>query len=249
MPGDWGTLDLFILPWFRERTFVRRSGRLRVNPPVAGDQAVYEHADGQHHLDLALRYSHYIGPMDFGIYHFTGTGREPTLQQGLNAEGLPTLIPFYRQINQTGIDLQLVAGQWLWKLEAIHLSGRGKNFFATTGGFEYTFVGAAGSAMDVGILGELAYDERESMATTPFNNDVMAGLRLAVNDAASTEMLAGVIHDLDNSSRIFTLEASRRFGDHWKGVVETYWFSLQPEDILYSLRDDDYISLELVYYF
>jgi hypothetical protein len=249
MPGDWGTVDLFIMPWFRERTFVGRAGRLRINPPVAGDQTVYEHADGQHHLDLALRYSHYIGIMDFGIYHFTGTGREPALLPGLNAQGLPAIIPFYQQIDQTGIDLQLVAGQWLWKLEGIYRSGQGPDFFATTGGFEYTFVGAAGSAMDVGILGEFAYDERGAAATTPFNNDVMAGLRLAVNDVASTEMLAGVIHDLDNSSRIFTLEASRRFGDRWKGVVETYWFSLQPEDILYSLRDDDYISLELAYYF
>ncbi len=249
VPGDWGTVDLFIMPWFRERTFVGRSGRLRVNPPVATDQAIYEHADGQHHLDLALRYSHSLGVMDFGIYHFAGTGREPSLLPGLNNQGLPALIPFYRQIDQTGVDLQLVAGQWLWKLEAIYHSGQGKDFFATTGGFEYTFVGAAGSAMDVGILGEFAYDERESTATTPFNNDVMAGLRLAVNDAASTEMLAGLIHDLDNSSRIFTLEASRRFGDRWKGVVETYWFSLQPEDILYSLRDDDYISLVLAYYF
>jgi hypothetical protein len=187
--------------------------------------------------------------MDFGIYHFTGTGREPTLLPGLNNQGLPALIPFYHQIDQTGIDLQLVAGQWLWKLETIYQSGQGKDFFATTGGFEYTFVGVAGSAMDVGILGEFAYDERGALATTPFNNDVMAGLRLAVNDAAGTEMLAGVIHDLDHPSRIFTLEASRRFGDRWKGVVETYWFSLQPEDILYSLRDDDYISLVLAYYF
>ncbi len=249
VPGDWGTVDVFIMPWFRERTFVGRSGRLRVNPPVAGDLAMYEHDDGQHHLDLALRYSHYIGIMDFGIYHFAGTGREPTLLPGLNNQGLPALIPFYQQINQTGIDLQLVAGQWLWKLEAIYRTGQDKDFFATTGGFEYTFVGAAGTAADVGILGEFAYDERKSMATTPFNNDIMAGLRLAVNDAASTEMLAGVIHDLNNSSRIFTLEASRRFGDRWKAIVETYWFSLQPEDILYSLRDDDYISLVLAYYF
>jgi len=249
VPGNWGTVDLFIMPWFRERTFVGGSGRLRVNPPVATDQAIYEHADGQHHLDLALRYSHSLGAMDFGIYHFAGTGREPTLLPGLNNQGLPALIPFYQQIKQTGADLQLVAGQWLWKLEALYRSGQGKDFFSTTGGFEYTFVGAAGSAMDVGIIAEFAYDERGSLATTPFDNDVMAGLRLALNDAAGTEMLAGLIHDLDNSCRIFTLEASRRFGDRWKAIIETYLFSLDPEDIVYSLRDDGYISLVLAYYF
>jgi hypothetical protein len=187
VPGNWGTVDFFILPWFRERTFVGRSGRLRVNPPVATDQVIYEHADGQHHLDLALRYNHSLGAVDFSIYHFAGTGREPTLLPGLINQGQPALIPFYQQINQTGGDLQLVAGQWLWKLEAIYRRGQGKGFFSTTGGFEYTFVGVAGTAADVGIIGEFAYDERESMATTPFEKDIMAGLRLALNDAAGTE--------------------------------------------------------------
>jgi hypothetical protein len=249
IPGDWGTGDLFIMPWFRERTVVGRPGRLRVNPPVAADRAIYENADGQHHLDLALRYSHTLGIMDFGIYYFTGTGREPTPLPGLDNQGQPAIIPFYQQINQPGIDLQLVAGEWLWKLEAIYRHGQGRAFFATTGGFEYTFVGVAGTAADVGIIGEFAYDERGEQATTPFNNDIMAGLRLALNDAAGTEMLAGLSYDLDISSRIFSLEASRRLGDRWKIFLETYLFALHPEDIVYSLRDDDYISLVVAYYF
>jgi len=249
VPGDWGTADFFIMPWFRERTFVGRAGRLRVNPPVAADRAIYENADGQHHLDLALRYSHTLGVLDFGIYQFVGTGREPTLLPGLDGQGRPTLIPFYPQIDQTGMDLQLVAGEWLWKLEAIYRHGQGRSFFATTGGFEYTFVRMAGTAADVGIIGEFAYDERRKEATTPFNNDVMAGLRLALNDAAGTEMLAGLSYDLDNSSRIFSLEASRRFGDRWKIFLESYLFAIHPEDIVYSLRDDDYISLVMAYYF
>jgi len=249
IPGNWGTGDLFIMPWFRERTFAGSSGRLRINPPVAADRAIYENADGQHHLDLALRYSHTLGIMDVGIYHFVGTGREPTLLPGLDNQGHPALIPFYQQIDQTGMDLQLVAGEWLWKLEAIYRHGQGRDFFATTGGFEYTFVRLAGSAADVGIIGEFAYDERRGAATTPFNNDVMAGLRLALNDAAGTEMLAGLSYDLDNSSRIFSLEASRRFRDRWKIFLETYLFVIHSEDIVYSLRDDDYISLEVAYYF
>jgi hypothetical protein len=249
IPGKWGTGELFIMPWFRERTFAGRAGRLRVTPPVAVDQAMYEHTDGQHHVDLALRYSHSLGIMDFGIYHFVGTGREPTLLSGIDNRGRPALIPFYQQINQTGMDLQLVAGEWLWKLEAIYRRGQGRDFFSATGGFEYTLVGVAGTTADVGILGEFAYDERGARATTPFDNDVMAGLRLAWNDAAGTELLAGLSYDLDNSSRIFTLEASRRFGDRWKIFLESYLFAVHPEDIVYSLRDDDYISLEVAYYF
>jgi len=249
IPGNWGTGELFIMPWFRERTFAGRSGRLRVTPPVATDQAIYEHAAGQHHVDLALRYSNSLGIMDFGLYHFVGTGREPTLLPALDNRGRPALIPFYQQINQTGMDLQLVAGEWLWKLEAIYRHGQGRAFFSTTGGFEYTFVWAAGTAADIGIIGEFAFDERRARATTPFDNDVMAGLRLALNDAAGTELLAGLSYDLDNSSRIFTLEASRRLGNRWKIFLESYLFAIHPEDIVYSMRDDDYISLEVAYYF
>ena len=249
VPGDWGTGDLFIMPWFRERTFAGRPGRLRFNPPVAVEQAIYENADGQHHIDLALRYSRSLRTMDFGIYHFVGTGREPTLLPGFDKQGQQAIIPFYQQINQTGLDLQLVAGECLWKLEAIYRQGQGRSFFATTGGFEYTIVGAAGTATDVGIIGEFAYDERGDQATTPFNHDVMAGLRLALNDAAGTEMLAGLSYDLKYSDRIFSLEASRRFGERWKIFLESYLFVIHPEDIVYSLRDDDYISLVVAYYF
>lgn len=36
--------------------------------------------------------------------------------------------------------------------------------------------------MDLGLVSELAYDDRGDSAATPFENDIMFGLRLAVND-------------------------------------------------------------------
>ena len=78
----------------------------------------------------------------------------------------------------------------------------------------------------------------------------MFGLRLAVNDAAGTELLAGFSQDLDSSSRSFSLEASRRFGDNWLLSLEARsLFDLPEDDLFYSLRDDGFIQLELAYYF
>jgi hypothetical protein len=217
---------------------------------VDTDNARYESADEEHHPDFAARYSHTIGDWDFGIYNFNGTGREPTLVMGLDSAGRPVLIPFYEQINQSGLDLQLVAGGWLWKLEAIYRTGRGEDFFASVGGFEYTFVNIAATGMDLGVLVEGAYDDRGGKATTFFENDAMFGLRLAVNDAASTELLAGFSQDLENSSRSLSLETSRRFGDNWLLSIESRALVDLPEDdLFYSLRDAGFIQLELAYYF
>lgn len=247
---DWGVVDLFVLPGFRERTFPGRKGRLRSHPAIDTDKATYESSREERHIDFALRYSHTIGNWDLGLYHFQGTGREPTLLPGQNENGEPILIPFYEQIDQTGFDLQLVAGQMLWKLETLHRSGQGKSFFAAIGGFEYTLVGIADTAGDLGLVFEYAWDERGDAATSSFDNDLMAALRLAVNDAAGSELLLGISQSLDSSARSLKLEASRRLGDRWKLSVEAYgFFEVPVDDPLFGLQDDDFIQLDLAYYF
>jgi len=242
---DWGVLDMFVLPYFRERTFPGSKGRLRSELIVDTDHPRYESAAQEHHVDFALRYSHTIGDIDFGIYHFVGTGREPTLINENNE-----YIPFYEQINQTGLDLQLVAGQWLWKLETLYRTGQGDAFFAGIGGFEYTMVGIAQTSADLGIIGEWAYDQRGDDTTTGFQNDAMFGVRLAFNDAASTELLAGLVQDVDGSARSVSIEASRRIGSNWKISLEARTFFEIPEnDPSFGLRNDDFVLLELAYYF
>ena len=249
-PRDWGVLDLFLLPYFRERTFPGRKGRLRSALVVDTDHAMYESDEEEHHVDFAARYSNTIGDWDFGIYHFVGTGREPTLLPGIDKKGRAVLIPFYEQINQTGLDLQLVTGQWLWKLESLYRTGQGDGFFASVGGCEYSLVGVAETGMDLGLIGEYAYDDRGDNATTVYENDAMFGLRLAVNDADGTELLAGLIQDLDSPARALSIEASRRFGSTWKLSLQAWGFLDAPEDDpLFNLRDDDFLQVDLAYYF
>ncbi len=247
---DWGVVDLFVLPYFRERTFPGEKGRLRTALVVDTDKARYESSAEEHHIDLALRYSHTLGDWDFGIYHFRGTGREPTLLAGVNNRLEPVLIPFYEQIDQTGLDVQWVAGSWLFKLEAIYRDGQGDGFFAGTGGFEYTITRILGTPMDLGVIGEYAYDDRGDESTAFLENDAMAGLRLAVNDAAGTEFLFGMAQDVGDSARGFSLEASRRFGNNWKLSLESRTFCDQPHDDPFSgLRDDDFLQMVIAYYF
>jgi hypothetical protein len=248
---EWGVLDMFVLPLFRERTYPGEKGRLRTDPVVDTDNPIYESPDGDRHTDLAIRYSHTLGQMDFGLSHFYGTGREPTLVPGFNEDGKYVLFPYYEIINQTGLDLQLVAGQWLWKLESIYRSGQSpEDFFAATGGFEYTLSGVAGTGADLGFIGEWLYDDRGNLATTPFENDLSAGLRFTFNDMEDTQVLAGFVQDIGGSGRVFTLESSRRIAERWKLIVDAFIvLDALPDDRIYTLNSDDNVTVELRYYF
>ena len=75
---DWGIVDLFALTGFRERTFPGDDGRLSM-VPVDTDNASYESSAKELRTDFALRWSHLIGPLELGVYHFSGTSRDPLL--------------------------------------------------------------------------------------------------------------------------------------------------------------------------
>lgn len=248
---NWGVFDIFALPFFRERTFPGEKGRLRTPLVVDVDNATYEDNSEEKHFDFAVRYSKTLGDFDFGISYFRGTGREPTLVLGLDEDNQPVLIPHYEQINQTSIDVQGVLGEWLLKLEAIYRAGQGdENYYALTTGVEYTIVGIFETKVDLGIVGEWAYDERGDEATTAFENDAMFAFRFTLNDMASTEILAGISQDLDSSASVLSVEASRRFGDNLRATLEARGFIDIPEDDpMYSIKEDDFVGVEFELFF
>ena len=247
---DWGTLDFFALPYFRERTFPGTEGRLRFELPIDAGLTQYESAAKQTHTDWAARWYQVIGDWEIGLSHFYGTSREPRLMPTFNGQEL-VLAPFYDLIHQTSLDAQMVYGDWLWKLELLRREGHGETFFAGTGGFEYTLFGILDSPADIGLITEYAYDGRSELAPPqPFKNDIVLGLRLALNDAQSTQILFSYVRDLGEGSRFFNLEASRRIGDSLKLSLEGRFFvAVDQSNPLYGARDDDYARLELGWYF
>lgn len=247
---EWGTLDFFLLPYFRERTFPGKEGRLYPGIPIDTDNPLYQSGAKEKHVDWAVRWSRPIDNWDIGISHFSGTGRDPDLLPRVNQAGQLVLQPYYKQINQTGVDIQMTQEEWLWKLELISRKMPEDRFTAFTGGFEYTFVGIFDSDADIGVIGEYLHDDRGKNATTPFDNDLMMGLRLTLNDVQSTELLAGVVVDLDKQGQFYNLEASRRLGNDWKLSLEARAYGdLDEAETVYPLRNDNYIQLELAWYF
>ena len=245
---DYGRFEFFLMPWFRERTFPGAEGRFRTPLPVDTDDVIYESGDDERHIDLAFRYSHYFGDVDFGAYLFEGMSREPRL---IVAPEGDRLLQVYEQMTQLGVELQYTSDAWLWKLEAIGRDTRSDSFFAAVGGFEYTFYGIRESAVDIGVLLEYLYDDRNDLSPpTAFDNDVFLGSRLALNDPSDTAVLAGVVVDLDTRELFFNVEAERRFGDSLIAELRLRAFmNADPGDALYTIERDDYLQLRLSWYY
>ena len=247
---DWGVLDFLVLPGFRERTFHATEGRLR--PPLVVDdsQTGYQSSREDQHVDYALRFSQTYDDLDLGLSWFKGTSRDPLLLPGVDGEGNPVLTPFYEQMTQYGVDAQYIYLDWIWKLEAIRRELESGDFNAATGGFEYTFYGIFDSATDLGAIVEYSYDSRSKDEATILDDDFFVGTRLAFNDVQSSEILAGFFIDADNRGRSFRVEGSRRIGSSWKGTLELQTFSnVDDEDPLDAIADDDFLRLEMAYYF
>jgi hypothetical protein len=245
---DWGLVSIYVLPYFRERTFAGEDGRLRTPLPVDTENPQYESSDEENHVDLALRYSHYVGNIDIGVSAFNGTSREARLLPNANGS---ELIPYYDQIDQLGLDLQYTGDAWLWKLEAIARETQNDSFTAAVGGFEYTFYQVAESAADIGVLLELQYDGRDDgEPVTLADNDLFAGVRLALNDTQDTAVLAGVGYDLETSETYVNIEADRRLGENYVLELRARLFtSAEPTDTSYAIENDDYLQLQLSRYF
>ena len=246
---DWGRVSLFFLPYFRERTFPGKDGRLRPPLSIRRDKVEYESGAEEWHTDVAIRYAHYLGDWDFGAYYFYGTGREPLL---LPDDRGDELVAFYEIIHQLGTELQYTRDAWLWKFEGILREGQGDLFAAAVGGFEYTHYQVLSSAADLGLLLEYHLDGRdeEEAPTTLFENDTFVGTRLALNDVQDTQVLLGAVIDSEDTSTFLFAEAERRIGDTWKVEIESRFFTnVDDGDPAFAFHRDDFINVSLQRHF
>ena len=247
--SPYGVFSGFLLPYFRERNLPGVAGRLR--GPVRYEQgaAVYESDRGKKHLDTAVRWNYSDGAIDMGISHFSGTAREPRFTL-LPGPPEPTLQPIYDQIRQTSLDFNMVSGNWIWKLEALHQQNRIKDYNAAIGGFEYTVTSNEIDAPEVGFLLEYAGDSRRAGAATAFQDDLFAGVRYSLNDVDGSELLAGVGQDLQHSGRFISVDASRRIGGDGRLALKLRMVdSNAAADPLAALTQDDHLLVEYTHYF
>ena len=245
--SNWGSLDLFYLPYHRKRGFAGEKGRFRFSTVLESSAIGYESEKEEWHPDFAARWKHYIGILDIGLSYFTGNGREPFFE--FDEQG--NINAFYPLIDQIGLDLQITAGVLLLKFESIIRKAKQQEFFAMDAGFEFTFSNVDNNGLDIGLLGEYLYDERGNWSLTGFQNDIFYGSRVAFNDIQDTSILGGGIYDLDTQSHIISLEATRRLSNGLVCSIEGRIFSGVSDEELFLLffKKDSYLSITISKFF
>jgi hypothetical protein len=237
----WGSLEVMLMPYFREQTFAGRASALWSPIPVAADEPQYQSAARNWHLDAAVRWSHSLGAWDVAATHFAGTNRDPRFVPGSDSGGRPALQPHYDVINQTGVDVQWTRGSWLWKLEVVTLDPVPGRYYAVVGGLEFAV------ADYLSVFGEYAYDSREDRATTSVNDDFFIGAQLLLPDG---RVRAGGYVDRRTLNSLLHVRAERRLSDVSLIALEVGGFlgraSLEPPC---ARRQHYYLSMNVVHFF
>jgi hypothetical protein len=248
--GDWGALDLYYLPYFRERTFPHAEARLRGPLPVH-DEAVYGSGSGRWSPSFAARLFRTVGALDVGLSLFSGTSREPRFTLTSLGDGRPVLQPVYDQIDQIGLDAQWTGQRTLLKLEAMTRDGHGERIYAVSSGIEHTLYQVLESDGDLGLLAELMLDTRDDGAPpTLFEHDLFLGGRWALNDVSDTSLLGGPVIDLTTGETLVFAELERRIGSDWSLSLEARLFgNADPGSIAYGIRRDGFLSVSLTRFF
>jgi len=245
--SHWQTL---LMSGFRQRRFPSEQGRLRLSVPIAASEARFGSDRGPWSPDAATRLQLRHGRVETALSYFLGTNRHPDLVPELQAMSV-VLIPEYNLIHQAGWEFSYLQGFVQLKAEAIAQQRADLAFdpyFAWTAGPEAT-LGMVGD-VEVGVVAEWLYDTRQDDAPTPYQNDVMVGLRGTGFDVGGTQVLAAVVKDLEDDSWLLQVEMGRRFGQHLRVGVEAWMFGSEGAgDLLTDLSRDDYLELNLGVFF
>jgi len=275
---NYGDFEAYLLPKSRERTFAGINGRPFAGIIVDPDLTTYESGDGDEHISYALRWTRSFDTWDVGLHLFDGTARDPLLIPTLTGTSA-VLAPRYPEISQVGIDALGLFGDLAAKAEVIYQTGDEIDSHAqSVTGIEYTLVGflsplqendklpaewcspdtrnpfkrlACNDRIDLGLVVEYLFDQRgRTTAAQPFQNDLLAGLRFAFNDAASSDALLGLVQDLDGGATTLSLEASTRlFASYRLTILGQSFINTDGDSVFNVFENESFIQLDFSYFF
>lgn len=213
LPAGSGQLDLLAID-FVENIYPGQSLRERVGTRFV-EQISFSGGASKDDIGQAARWSAYFGDLDLGLSWFRGTSNAPHLSPQSNG----SLQLDYSRINQLGLDIQYLRNDTAFKGEFIRRKGQYdrlgyvKSYRAGVLGLEHSFYDIADSGSDLALLTEYAFDSRNSLSHSGFQNDLTIGARWLMNDINDTEALAFLSKDLDNEAQLLTLSINRRINN------------------------------------
>ncbi|MEZ4239694.1 MAG: hypothetical protein R3F59_26770 [Myxococcota bacterium] len=243
-------LEGLVAPYTRSRTFPGLTGRMRPGYGVDRGDPQFAGRFGPWTPSGAARVALSAGPLDLRVAGFRGTSRDPRFVAQLT-DPRPALA--YDPLEQVALDGALVVGPAVVRAEGAlrrYRTGEDRIGSAAAGvGVELTKYGLVKTA-DLTLLVEAVRDDRPVGAPVTFvDHDVFAALRLAANDPAGSELLAGALVDVVTGFTSVRGTVQRRLDDHWKATVSATVFAGPTRDVLeWWLLGEDHVELQLAYH-
>ncbi|MDB2700447.1 hypothetical protein N9Z35_02860 [Alphaproteobacteria bacterium] len=243
---DIGDLQLWYIPYFREKTFNDSDAHPSSGLPVSSAQ--YARKDGKDADDFAARLSSFAGDWDLAGSVFYGTARDPILSVAI---GSSALNPYYALQKSIGLEAQYTGDVTLLKWESLHgtqssLIGA-HDFTAAVAGIEYTYYRPFETMWDIGLIGEIQHDDRPQAAANQFG---VVGVRLVFNDIADSNILFLVSADRKADQSFVSLEVSQRINDVTSVKLTSQFYNARTATSAFGqLSDDDAVTLTLNMFF
>jgi hypothetical protein len=247
----------YLLPWFRKRNFpgveAREQpfrGAIDLNGDVQFTSEKEEHRPG-----VAVRIEKSVDSANLAFIQYRGYAPDPLITPNF-ATGKATSL--YYLVDMSAVTAQATVGKWLLKTETGYFNTRlnadrftnvPKSYWSTVSGVEYTFARAFGES-DLGLIGEWLYDSRgDAPNGSVFHNDLFLGLRWVANDQGDSEILGGVVRDLDRRANVVQLQYQRRIGTHWQTQLIFRSYNAESGHPLSAFSDDTMLFLKMHYFF
>lgn len=254
--GDTFLLEGYLLPWFRDRVYPDTEAR---EHPFQGFVDLPGHVEytspaEQHRLGAAVRLETIVGSSNIAFIQYEGYAPQPTFSFDPLTGDLQSL---YYLVDMSAVTAQAAFGTWLLKTETAYFNtglNRSEydvpdNYFSTVSGVEYTFIRPSATA-DLSLIAEWMYDDRgDGLDGVQFQNDVFLGVRWVANDLYGTEIMGGIVRDLEDYAGVLHLQFQRRIAEKWRLEAIFRAFDAEDKNPMSAITDDTLINIKLRYFF
>lgn len=227
-----GELAVYYMPRYETPELPEASSRLSFVPAgLTLQEPLWIEDDGLATDDKSgtqwgIRFNQTIGDVDFSVYHLAHLDRQhPSFSV---SPGTAQLQPVYSHVRDTGLTYLQIVGGLIVKVEAAH-----KDFVTpavgletlarpdhtqAAFGLEYGWINGNGSETTMLVEGQgfFGVNKTQRLALSPFQRDLLLGVRYTWNDIMGRELLATLIADTERSGDLLVnLRYSQRLSDTW----------------------------------
>lgn len=185
------------------------------------------------------------------FWDFVSDNMTDTIASGISAIPGIGFIPYYREIEQVGLELNYAVNDIQLRFEGTYTDTSKSGYFKTVVGGDYTFSDFAGTDDTMTVAVEYLYDEQgKNNPFVLFEDDIFVGVDYRTNNERDLRFNLGAFYDLSSSAMLTTAAAAMRITDSLTVEVNAQKaFASSYNDPLAFIKKDGFVELKLRSFF